>query len=76
MNALGKKVDEGRDWLRKASVRCQYPLVTGDLRMGQPILYTRMSNEPQPCEVKYLSSTRKRNRNEIPLVVTSEQGRA
>lgn len=43
MNALGKKVDEGRDWLRKASARCQYPLVTGDLRMGQPILYTRMS---------------------------------
>ena len=43
MNALGKKVDEGRDWLRKASARCQYPLVTGDFLMGQPILYTRMS---------------------------------
>ena len=27
-------------------------------------------------EVKYLSSQRKRNRNEIPLVVTSERGRA
>ncbi len=32
--------------------------------------------EPKPGEVKYLSNQRKRNRKEIPLVVTSEQGRA
>ena len=43
MDALGKKVDEGRDWLRKAPARCQYPLVTGDFLMGQPIPYIGMS---------------------------------
>ncbi len=61
MDTLGKKEDEGRSWLRKASVRYQQPLGTEDLRMGEPILYNRMQ-EPRPCELKYLSSMRKRNR--------------
>lgn len=42
MDALGKETYEGRSWVRKAPVRYQQPIGTGDFRMGQPILYTRM----------------------------------
>lgn len=43
--------------------------------MGKPSCYKRLPKWPVPGEVKYLSNRRKRNRNEILLVVTSEQGK-
>lgn len=73
----------------KDVVSCDKPRVGAnslrsvDLRMGEPapqksgaLLSEFIGRERQLGEVKHLSTPRKRNQTEIPLVVASERGRA
>ena len=67
---------KGAARLRKASVSCLASLA-GDSRMGKPVMGHTMTFqflEREPCELKHLSNTRKRNQTEIPLVVANERG--
>ena len=78
---MALRADEGRDKLRKATGSRKWALIR-----GYPNGETRQSNTLSTCteyigvrgeppELKHLSRARKRNQNEIPLVVASERGR-
>ena len=77
---MASGADEGRDKLRKATGSGTYAKIrrypNGETRQSHTLTtyteYIGICGEPP--ELKHLSRARKRNQNEIPLVVASERG--
>ena len=79
MDALELFGEEGRGKLREASVRSKHPLIRGcpnGVTHAHVAYHMAKPYEARPGELNHLSTQRKRNQNEIPLVAASERGEA
>ena len=78
MDALAAGGEEGRGKLRKASGSCKQALIRGCPNGGTWVVdeatHLLVIGGAIPGEVKHLSTRRKRNQDEIPLVAASERG--
>ena len=72
VDALALRADERRDKLRKASGRSKYPLIrrflNGETYLSKPQVSIRESIAygRERCELKHLSSNRRRKKNRFP----------
>ena len=72
MDALALRADEGRDKLRKAAGRSKYPVIrrcpNGETHLDRLQVSIRKSIAygRERCELKHLSSNRRRKKNRFP----------